>query len=172
MLKSISCSTYKWNPDKSCFNWKSIKYPSRAYWTKSLSCLFFYRYGSLAKAAAKPDGLAVLGTFFHIQKEDNSVLSDLTKKLQQIQEPNEISENLSGLSLASFIPPMGSKTTEFFRYEGSLTTPGCYESVTWTVFRHSLAISEEQMASFRALYDGQGQPLVNNFRPVQPLNGR
>jgi len=130
------------------------------------------KYGSLAKAAAKPDGLAVLGTFFHIQKEDNSVFSDLTKKLQQIQEPNEISENLSGLSLASFIPPMGSKTTEFFRYEGSLTTPGCYESVTWTVFRHSLAISEEQMASFRALYDGQGQPLVNNFRPVQPLNGR
>ena len=120
---------------------------------------FFYRYGSLAKAAAKPDGLAVLGTFFHIQKEDNSVFSDLTKKLQQIQEPHEISENLSGLSLASFIPPMGSKTTEFFRYEGSLTTPGCYESVTWTVFRHALAISEEQMASFRALYDGQGQPL-------------
>ena len=133
---------------------------------------FFCRYGSLAKAAAKPDGLAVLGTFFHIQKEDNSVFSDLTKKLQQIQEPHEISENLSGLSLASFIPSMGSKTTEFFRYEGSLTTPGCYESVTWTVFRHSLAISEEQMASFRALYDGQGQPLVNNFRPVQPLNGR
>ena len=133
---------------------------------------FFYRYGSLAKAAAKPDGLAVLGTFFHIQKEDNSVFLDLTKKLQQIQEPREISENLSGLSLASFIPPMDSKTTEFFRYEGSLTTPGCYESVTWTVFRHSLAISEEQMASFRALYDGQGQPLVNNFRPVQPLNGR
>ena len=42
MLKSISCSTYKWNPNQSCFNWKSIKYPSRAYCTKSLSCLFQY----------------------------------------------------------------------------------------------------------------------------------
>ena len=137
-----------------------------------IDSISFYRYGSLAKAAAQPDGLAVLGTFYHIQKEENKVWSNFVNQLQQIEEPQKIIENFYELSLASFIPPMGSKTSEFYRYKGSLTTPGCYESVTWTVFRHSLPISEEQMSSFRALYDGQGQPLVNNFRPVQPLYGR
>ena len=42
MLKSISCSPYQWNPDKSCFDIISIKSPSCAYWTKTLSCLFLF----------------------------------------------------------------------------------------------------------------------------------
>ena len=124
----------------------------------------------MAKAAAKSDGLAVLGTFFQIQQKDNNIWSDLTGKLQKVKKPKEGAVNFSGLSLASFLPKRS--TSKFYRYMGSLTTPGCYESVTWTVFRHSIAISEGQMSSFRSLYDGLDQPLVNNFRPVQPLYGR
>ena len=73
---------------------------------------------------------------------------------------------IDGLKLFNFYK------LNFFRYNGSLTTPGCSESVIWTVFRHSLSISEGQLSFFRSLEDGQGRPLVNNFRPLQPLYDR
>ena len=35
--------------------------------------------------------------------------------------------------------------TKYFRYSGSLTTPSCKESVTWTVFRDAVNISKYQV---------------------------
>ena len=37
---------------------------------------------------------------------------------------------------------------QFFRYEGSLTTPGCFEAVTWTVFETPLGVSRKQAMIF------------------------
>ena len=112
----------------------------------------------------------MLGVFFHIQRGDNEAWSDLLTSLEKLKGPHQtVESNLNGLPLESFVP---SNPEDFYRYSGSLTTPGCFESVTWTVFSHSLPISESQMSFFRSLEDGQQQPLVNNFRPVQPLNER
>lgn len=33
----------------------------------------------------------------------------------------------------------------FFRYEGSLTTPPCYESILWTVFDTPITLSLNQV---------------------------
>ena len=35
--------------------------------------------------------------------------------------------------------------SKYFRYSGSLTTPSCKESVTWTVFRDAVNISKYQV---------------------------
>ena len=43
--------------------------------------------------------------------------------------------------LKPMLPPL----VKFFRYSGSLTTPGCFESVTWTVFEESVKISQTQV---------------------------
>lgn len=130
---------------------------------------FSRRYANLASAASKSDGLAVLGVFFHIQRGDNQAWSDLLTSLEKLKEAHQTVESYLGVPLRSFVP---SNPEDFYRYSGSLTTPGCFESVTWTVFSHSLPISESQMSFFRSLEDGLQQPLVNNFRPVQPLNER
>ena len=40
-----------------------------------------------------------------------------------------------------------SDTSKFYRYNGSLTTPGCYESVVWTVFANPIQMSKDQVRS-------------------------
>ncbi len=53
----------------------------------------------------------------------------------------------------------------FYRYNGSLTTPPCTQGVNWFVMRNAVELSAAQIDQFRAIYS-------DNYRPVQPLNGR
>jgi len=45
----------------------------------------------------------------------------------------------------------------YWSYQGSLTTPGCQEAVTWVVFERALPIAQVQANSFGSLYK-------NNYR--------
>ena len=56
--------------------------------------------------------------------------------------------------------------TPRFHYSGSLTTPPCTENVNWVVFETPFMLAEEQVKRL------QRQMPVNNYRDVQPLNGR
>ena len=49
---------------------------------------------------------------------------------------------LGSLDLKSLLPK---NTKDYYRYEGSLTTPPCFESVVWTVFEETQTISEKQV---------------------------
>jgi carbonic anhydrase len=53
----------------------------------------------------------------------------------------------------------------YYRYEGSLTTPPCSETVDWFVFADRLEVADADIARFAKLY-----PM--NARPVQGLNRR
>ena len=53
-----------------------------------------------------------------------------------------------------------------YTYNGSLTTPPCTEKVLWIVMKNANSASAEQINLLQSL-----MPL-NNYREVQPLNGR
>jgi len=53
----------------------------------------------------------------------------------------------------------------YYRFNGSLTTPPCSEGVTWLVMKNPISISPEQLKTFKTIYSG-------NNRPVQKLNAR
>ena len=45
----------------------------------------------------------------------------------------------------SFDKFLASQTNEFYRYQGSLTTPPCSEAVVWTVFQNKNTVSSSQV---------------------------
>lgn len=51
---------------------------------------------------------------------------------------------MSGISLTQLIPPE-QNLTNYYRYKGSLTTPGCTEAVIWTLFEDPIPLSMEQV---------------------------
>ena len=67
-----------------------------------------------------------------------------------------------GISAVSLLPA----DRDYYRYNGSLTTPPCSEGVRWLVMKKPVSASGAQIAAFvRAV----GVP---NNRPIQPVNAR
>jgi len=125
---------------------------------------------TVEEALATPDGLAVVGQMFEISDEDNEVLTPLIENLQFIEDFDAKFDMIdSPLKVQDLLPLPDS---EYVNYAGSLTTPTCNEAVRWILFKQPIQISASQMEAFRALKDKGDMPIVDNYRPPQPLNGR
>lgn len=55
---------------------------------------------------------------------------------------------------------------DYYRFNGSLTTPPCSEGVTWLVMKDAVTVSKAQVEQFTRTMG----PVTN--RPVQPVNAR
>ncbi|XP_053376535.1 carbonic anhydrase 2-like [Mercenaria mercenaria] len=129
------------------------------------------KYDNISTAVDKDDGLAVLGFFFRIGRH-NRHLENVIRHFKQIKYRDSHME-IKPVPLVSLIPRDLSK---FYRYEGSLTTPPCYESVTWTLFNETIEIAEEQLEDFRTTIlenikgdDDVPMDISDDFRPAQCL---
>lgn len=70
--------------------------------------------------------------------------------------------------------PMAAGSQAYYRYNGSLTTPGCTEGILWHVMAEPLTISRAQLLAFTnvlAIVQG-GMGRGGDNRLIQPLNGR
>ncbi|XP_055440426.1 carbonic anhydrase 14 isoform X3 [Bubalus kerabau] len=96
------------------------------------------------------------------------ILSHLHEIKHKDQKTSVPPFNVRGL-----LPPL---LAQYFRYNGSLTTPPCYQSVLWTVFHRRAQISMEQLENLRetlfSTEEEPSEPLVQNYRAPQPLNQR
>ena len=57
------------------------------------------------------------------------------------------------------------RVTQYYHYNGSLTSPPCSEGVAWFVMKTPIEVSAEQVAQFTAV-------MHHNARPVQPMHDR
>ncbi|XP_054974878.1 carbonic anhydrase 15-like isoform X2 [Sorex araneus] len=110
------------------------------------------------------------------QVSDNANFSTLVSQLKNVSEPGTSVNLVSTFPLASLLPST-SRHLHYFRYSGSLTTPGCQPTVLWTVLEDAVPIGHLQVAQFQSvrLTGRRGShPLrfTENFRPQQPLGGR
>ncbi|XP_022339696.1 carbonic anhydrase 14-like isoform X2 [Crassostrea virginica] len=129
-------------------------------------------YSGLSDAMDKAEGLKVLGFFFEIG-EENEQFEKIISHFKEIAHKDDHVE-IEAIPLRSLLP---SDLSTYYRYQGSLTTPPCYESVIWTVFQETIQISKRQLDIFRHEVK-QNLPtepdidLTDDFRPIQPLNSR
>lgn len=102
--------------------------------------------------------LAVVGVLMN-EGPTNPTIDAIWKHIPKTKGTNTV----KGLTInaASLLP----KSTTYFSYAGSLTTPPCSENVRWNVLAEPIQVSAEQIAAFESLYQV-------NARPTQPINGR
>ncbi|XP_073744603.1 carbonic anhydrase 14 isoform X2 [Callorhinus ursinus] len=129
-------------------------------------------YDSLSEAAPKPQGLAVLGILIEVGETKNPVYEHILSHLHEIRHKDQ-KTSVPPFNVGELLPP---QLDQFFRYNGSLTTPPCYQSVLWTVFSRRAQISMGQLEELQeTLFSTEEVPsklLVRNYRAPQPLNQR
>jgi carbonic anhydrase len=107
----------------------------------------------------------VAGIFFDIGDEESPLLA------QMLPEPgeevnSEWSKTLhEPLDLMRAFGPI--LDGDYYRYDGSFTTPPCSEIIKWFMFKKSLSMSMAQWDMFKKLFKNPA-----NARPVQPLYER
>ncbi|XP_026565937.1 carbonic anhydrase 4 [Pseudonaja textilis] len=124
------------------------------------------------ESASEEKGVAVLGFFIKAGKT-NPNYEPLISNLEKIGAKGG-KVDIPALALESLIPDK-KDLTNFYRYTGSLTTPGCNEEVVWTLFEKPIELGGEQIQKFweKVYFDSEKKlPMVDNFRPVQPLGAR
>ncbi|XP_078456154.1 carbonic anhydrase 14-like [Lampetra fluviatilis] len=132
------------------------------------------KYKSMDEAMKKVDGLAVLGVLVEVGPRDNEVFTVLMKELGKVKYSGQQTV-VQAFSLLSLLPK---ELGHFFRYNGSLTTPGCDETVTWTLLHKPIEVSVAQLTTLTTGLTSTeasapvASTLENNFRFPQPLGQR
>uniref|UniRef100_A0A8C0I6M3 Carbonic anhydrase 4 n=1 Tax=Balaenoptera musculus TaxID=9771 RepID=A0A8C0I6M3_BALMU len=108
------------------------------------------------------DEIAVLAFMVEVGLVRRASLPDMNTTLK---------DNISLFDLL----PKKEKLRHYFRYLGSLTTPGCDEKVVWTVFREPIQLHKDQILAFsqKLYYDNEKKlQMTDNVRPLQPRGKR
>ncbi|NOH66604.1 carbonic anhydrase [Vibrio rotiferianus] len=101
--------------------------------------------------------LAVVAVFFKVGEANPT----LAKLLQNIPDKEQNVAIKAPFDADILIPT----DKEYYRFNGSLTTPPCSEGVRWLVLKDVQSISPEQVEEFAKV-------MGTNNRPIQALNAR
>lgn len=102
--------------------------------------------------------LAVIGAMFETGPRGSDAFNSLLATIPANGEKVTISHTFNP---ATLLP----REREYFRFNGSLTTPPCSEGVRWFVM-------QEHQTSSKAQTEALHKVMGNNARPLQPLNAR
>uniref|UniRef100_A0A3B5B926 carbonic anhydrase n=1 Tax=Stegastes partitus TaxID=144197 RepID=A0A3B5B926_9TELE len=97
-------------------------------------------YPNLSAAMTHRDGLAVLGILIVTGEETNQAFNSILNYLSRIRHAGIAF--IPAFDVQSLLPK---DLGRYYRYNGSLTTPPCYQSVFWTVFHERVQISKAQV---------------------------
>ena len=153
------------------------------------------KFSSFEEAKKYRGGLTVVAAFLELSDVGTSAVDKITSCLSNVQykgESFQMPHLTDSLYLTDLLPV---NKHEYWTYYGSLTTPPCYESVDWIIFRNPVPVSRKQLSVFRHLkavssedsnhhdlhdpmdafpnFEHPSTPYIgNNFRPVMPVGCR
>ncbi|XP_022799898.1 carbonic anhydrase-like [Stylophora pistillata] len=127
-------------------------------------------YTDFARVADKADGLTVVGAF--LSSKPNGVLGRLRIKFEMIVAEGKSVPVIEAdeIFLKDLVPALNNGSP-YYTYQGSLTTPPCFQSVLWIVLTETAPFNSTQLIAFNRLLSPTGysdRKMCNNFRPVQP----
>jgi len=103
--------------------------------------------------------LAVVAVMFEAGK-GNPFLAEIWSDI-----PKQAGESIklaNSVNVQDLLP----SSSDYYRFNGSLTTPPCTEGVRWLVMKQPVEISKQQLKQFTSAIHSP------NNRPVQPVNAR
>jgi carbonic anhydrase len=104
--------------------------------------------------------LAVIGVLVKVGAENSTLKKIASNKLPTTK--NGVYDDAALSFSATDLMP---SNKSYFTYGGSLTTPPCSETVTWTVFEQAIEASSDQIKNFEMIEQ-------SNARPIQSLGNR
>jgi carbonic anhydrase len=107
----------------------------------------------------KDGHLAVVAVVFEAGKANSTVKAAWDRMPKEEGAGSPLPKKISGMGL---LPA----ARDYYRYNGSLTTPPCTEGVRWIVMKKAMTVSRGQIDAFKETLG-----FANN-RPVQPVNAR
>ncbi|XP_056157746.1 carbonic anhydrase 14 [Lampris incognitus] len=131
-------------------------------------------YPNMSTAMTQKDGLAVLGILIETGEETNQAFNNILNYLGRVRHADQ-KVSIPAFDIQSLLP---TDLGRYFRYNGSLTTPPCHQTVLWTVLHERVTISKAQLLKLETvLYssraeDAERMLLQDNYRATQPLNQR
>ncbi|XP_043224919.1 carbonic anhydrase-related protein 10-like [Amphibalanus amphitrite] len=129
-------------------------------------------YSNLTVASSKNHGVVVVSILVQHGTTPNPELLRFTEASSAIPYRDDV-VSLSNVTLSGLLPQ-----TEFYlTYEGSLTWPACFETVTWILMNKPIYITVRQLEQLRTLSQSlvsetPKSPLGDNYRKPQPLYHR
>ncbi|XP_053263698.1 carbonic anhydrase 9 isoform X7 [Podarcis raffonei] len=126
-------------------------------------------FDTIQEALVKPGGLAVLAAFLQVGSEENEPYQHILEHLNDVHDEGEETW-IPAFDVAKLLPD---DLSRYFRYNGSLTTPPCYQTVNWTIFNQTIQLSPDQISVLEDTLHGDEDELIqDNFRLPQSLQGR
>jgi carbonic anhydrase len=110
-------------------------------------------------------GLAVVGVFM-VPGRANAVFNKIVSTMPAEESPPVPAH--PAIDPNGLLPARGG----YYRYEGSLTTPPCSETVNWLVLAERIEVAEADIARFAKLYPMNARPVQNRNRRFILSSGR
>lgn len=133
-------------------------------------------YASIEEALSKPDGLLILAVMTTASSHESYLFDRILDELTNLTNTGQQSIIEEESTWRSFLP---SDTSHFYRYQGSMIYPPCYESVDWIIFDEKLRLGRRQLRRLRRFkfnsYDLRTNKEIDwsiQRRPIQALNNR
>ena len=110
--------------------------------------------------ANKEGDLAVISVMYTMGDTNEELEKAWSKMPKNVGDKAKINEVVDAKKL---LPGNGS---DYYRFNGSLTTPPCSEGVSWFVIKQADTVSKDQVEKFSHVMHH------DNNRPIQPVNAR
>ncbi|KAK6244521.1 hypothetical protein QUC31_010930 [Theobroma cacao] len=118
---------------------------------------------------AEDNSLAVVAILY-LEDDADPFISKLKDGLDKLAKEHCKADEIAEIPIGTMDPKQLKRSSrKYYRYVGSLTTPPCSESVTWSILGKVRSISKEQIA---ALQTPVKSDCKKNARPCQAMNGR